>query len=289
MRGIPFRVLGGCYGKGVLYLRRLPFKGRLLVCDMDGTLLDSGSKVSRENKLALERFVDGGGLFTVATGRMEKTVIQYLSDLPVNVPAIVYNGAAIYDFKTDKMLWKDNLPWSIIEPAKQVIRRFPDIGTVVYREGETYFVRQNNYTHEHMIRENFKPIIAELEDIPQPWFKIILTWEPAKLPEVEEFLKGFNEPFRQVYSEPQFLELLNHSVSKGNALKVLTKMLGLSKACVIAMGDNPNDVELITEADIGIAVGNAHNILKAAADICCVDNDRNAVSEVIELLYKLQK
>jgi len=82
----------------------LPFSNRLLICDMDGTLLDSNSRVSMENKEALDRFVAGGGFFTVATGRMEESVMKYLQDLPVNLPAIIYNGAAIYDFHTNRML-----------------------------------------------------------------------------------------------------------------------------------------------------------------------------------------
>lgn len=260
---------------------RLPFEGRLLVCDMDGTLLDSSSKVSKENKAALDRFVEGGGLFTVATGRMEKSVMQYLPELPVNIPAIVYNGAAIYDFQKNKVIWQDNLAPSVINPVKQVMEKFPDVGVQFYHGGRTYFVRENEYTYAHMIRENFKPIIAEIEDIPQPWFKIILAWEPEKLREVEAFLKGFGEPFRQVYSEPQFLELLSQNASKGSALNELTQMLGLTDSFVVAMGDNLNDVELINEANIGIAVENAHSLLKAAADISCTHHDRNAVSEVI--------
>ena len=265
-------------------MRRLPFEGRLLVCDMDGTLLNSKSKVSKENKEALERFVEGGGLFTVATGRMEISVIPYLSDLPVNVPAILYNGAAIYDFGKNKILWEDNLQPGVINPIKQVIERFPGIGVEFFHGGRAYFVKQNEFTEAHMIRENFKPVITEVDEVPLPWFKSILAWDPKKLREVEEFLNGFHEPFTQVYSEPQFLELLNLNASKGNALKVLTQMLGISKSSVIAMGDNLNDVELIREADIGIAVENAHSRLKAIADICCAHHDRNAVSEVIEWL-----
>jgi len=263
-------------------VRRLPYEGRLLVCDMDGTLLDSSGKVSEENKAALDRFVEGGGLFTVATGRPVEAVKSYLPDLPVNVPTILYNGAVIYDFKTEKVCWEDNLMPNIIHPITQVIEHFPGIGIQVCHGSRIYLVRQNEYTRAHMIREKFKPIIAELDDIPQPWIKILLAWEPEKLSDVEAFLNGFSEPFRHVYSEPQFLEILNKGVSKGNALKVLTNKLGLSKACVIAMGDNLNDVELIEEANIGIAVGNAHSSLKAAADICCAHHDRNAVSEVID-------
>lgn len=272
----------------------LPFKGKLLVCDMDGTLLDSNSRLSKGNKAALDRFVEGGGLFTIATGRMEKSVMQYLQDLPVNLPAIVYNGAAIYDFQTDRVLWQDNLVPGISEPVKKVIERFPDIGVEFYHAGMTYFARENRYTFEHMLRERFEPIIVSVDEVPQPWSKIILAWDPSRLSEVEEFLKRFQSPlsnatnnqvpFSQVYSEPQFLELLNRNVSKGSALKVLIEMSGLDKTCVISMGDNLNDLELIREANVGIAVENAHETLKEAADLCCCHHNLNAVSEVINWL-----
>ena len=265
-------------------MSRLPFKDRLLISDMDGTLLDSKGRVSRENKEALDRFVEGGGLFTVATGRMEKSILRFLPDIPMNVPAIVYNGAAIYDFKKDKILWQDNLTPSVLEPVKQIIKQFPGIGVEFYHGGKTYFAGENEYTLAHTKREQFKPIISEPEDIPQPWYKVILAWDPAKLKDVEEYLGKFDDSFRHTYSEPQFLELLNKHTSKGHALKVLTGMPGLSDSCVIAMGDNLNDVELIKEANIGIAVGNAHSILKIAADFCCTHHDSNAVSEVIEWL-----
>lgn len=270
-------------------MRQFPYKGRLLVCDMDGTLLDSCGKVSKENRAALERFVEGGGLFTVATGRSEESVMPYLPDLPINVPAILYNGAAIYDFKSKRICWGDNLAPSIINPLMRVIKRFPGIGIQLCHDRKIYLVRQNDYTFTHMMREKFKPIIAEVDDIPQPWIKILLAWEPKKLREVEEFLNSFSEPFRHVYSEPQFLELLNKNVSKGNSLKVLIQMLGLSEVCVIAMGDNLNDMELIKEANIGIAVSNAHSSLKVAADRCCGHHDSNAVSEVIEWLKELHE
>ncbi len=265
-------------------MRRLPFEGRLLVCDMDGTLLNSNSLVSSENKAALKRFVEGGGLFTVATGRMEQSVMRYLSDLPINVPAIVYNGAAIYDFKTGRLLWEDNLSSAVVGPVEKVMERFPGIGVEFFHGGRTYMVTENEYTVAHMLREKIQPVITKIEDIPQPWQKIIFAWDPEKLKPVEEYLKDFDEPFRTVYSEPYFLELLNTNTSKGQALKVLTGMLGLADACVIAMGDNLNDVELIEEAHVGIAVENAHGKVKAAADVCCTHHDRHAVSEVIEWL-----
>jgi len=268
--------------KGCIDLKRLPFKGKLLVCDMDGTLLNRSSKLSCENVTALKRFVDGGGLFTVATGRMEQSVVSYLDMLPVNVPAIVYNGAGIYDFKQGKLLWQANLDTVVAGPVNQVMEKFPGISVQIYHGGRTYFVSENEYSEAHRIRENFEPVRTKMEEVPEPWFKIILAWDPPKLADVEEFLKGFDLPFRQVYSEPQFLELLNPYATKGSALKVLMDLIGIDRSSVVTMGDNLNDIELIKEAGTGIAVANAHSGLKAVADMCCTDNDNHAVAQVID-------
>jgi Cof subfamily protein (haloacid dehalogenase superfamily) len=269
-------------------LSQLPFEGRLLVCDMDGTLLDSSSKISTENIQALERFVAGGGLFTVATGRMEWSVLLYRDILPINVPGIVYNGAAIYDFRTGSILWQADLDTGIAGMVRDVIEKFPEISVQVYHGGRSYFVRENEYSEAHSKRERFEPVRTELDGVPAPWFKIIIGWDPRKLKDVEEFLKGYEADgrgiFRQVYSEPHFLELLNPGATKGSALKVLTGITGIDRSRVISMGDNFNDIELIKEAGTGIAVGNAASALKAAADMCCADHDHDAVSEVIRWL-----
>jgi len=169
----------------------------------------------------------------------------------------------------------------VIDPVKEVVARYPEIGVELYHGGMVYFAGENRYTYEHMLREKFDPIIMAIDDVPQPWYKIILAWDPDRLPEVERFLMKFPTLFSQVYSEPQFLELLNLNTSKGNALKRLINMLGLNHTFVIAMGDNLNDMEMIREANVGIATGNAHTALKAAADLCCSHHDLNAVSEVI--------
>jgi len=270
--------------RGVYNVSQLPFAGKLLITDMDGTLLDSSAKISKENKDAINRFIEGGGLFTVATGRMEKSVKRFFPELPLNVPAILYNGAAIYDFKKEKVLWQTTLPLDAIDPIIRVIEKFPGMGVQIYHGGNIYFARQNEYTTAHMEREKLRPIIAEPAEIPRPWRKVLFAWDPEKLKVVEESLTGCGNLFRYTYSEPFFLEILNRNTSKGNALKVLTEMLGISKSSVIAMGDNLNDIEMIEQASIGIAVENAHEALKVAADICCGHHDQNAVSQVIRWL-----
>lgn len=262
-------------------MREKPFEGRLLVCDMDGTLLDSRSRVSVENKKALERFVEGGGLFTVATGRMEKMVAPYLADLPVNVPAIVYNGAAVYDFRADRMLWQCFLPDSAENVAKEILDRFPGAGMQLYYNSRIHVIRENNVTYSHMLREGFEPVYCGIHDVPLPWTKILIAWEQDRLTEVERYLKDYAGLYHYVYSDPQYIELLNIEASKGRALKELKSLSGIAFKSIVAVGDNMNDMEMLKEATVGIAVDNAHESLKACARMCCCSNDGHAVSEVI--------
>lgn len=263
-------------------MKKLPFKNMLLVSDMDGTLLDSNSKVSEKNREAICRFVEGGGLFTVATGRMEFAVRSYLDVLPLNVPAILYNGASIYDFKNERVLWSSCLPCNMRQLAEDAITTFPGIGISIFHNGDIFFAATNIETHKHEVREGLTPIVTGIENIPEPWYKIILTWEPDKLKHVEKFLENRTESFHMVYSEPQFLELLQKDTSKGHALKKLVEMLDNPELCIVAMGDNMNDIEMIKEAGVGIAVENANILLKEKADICCVHHDLHAVSQVID-------
>lgn len=269
-------------------MNKYPFKNILLVSDMDGTLLDSSSKVSEQNREAICRFVEGGGLFTVATGRMEFAVRSYLDVLPLNIPAILYNGASIYDFKNERVLWSSCLSSNMRQVAEEAISAFPGIGVTIFHEGEVYFATENIETAKHRVREGFIPIITEVGNIPEPWYKIILTWEPQKLKAVEKFLENRTESFHMVYSEPQFLELLQKDTSKGHALKKLVEMIDNPQICVVAMGDNMNDIEMIKQAGIGIAVENANVLLKEKADICCVHHDLHAVSQVIDWIEKGQ-
>lgn len=262
-------------------LSNYPFRGKMLVTDMDGTLLDVKARISEANHRAIKRFIAGGGLFTVATGRMFKAVEPYLPVLSMNIPAIVYNGAAIYDFSTNKILWQNCLPDNLENVGEDILRHFPDVGLEVFHGEDLYLPSQNAETAKHAIREGFHPIFSCLKDIPKPWFKMLVASKPEQLLEVEAFLKNRTEEFDSVYSEPQFLELLDRNVSKGNALKRLAQMLNFPCDCIVAMGDNRNDIEMLKAAGTGIAVANAHLDTARAANMMCSHHDQDALAEVI--------
>ncbi len=279
-------LFSGCLNaavKGVESLMQdMPYKDILLVCDMDHTLLDSHSTVSERNRVALIKFVESGGHFTIATGRMEGAVKPYISGLPIDVPAILYNGARIYDFKKNEIVWQKCLENNIVDILKDLYNCFEDIGIEIYNGYEIYIVRENIEIKKHIIKERTTPVTCKLEEVPLPWVKVILACEHKRLKEIENYLKDKASHFRTVFSEPQFLELLHSSVSKGDALNRLKDILGYSYTRTVSVGDNLNDVELIRNAEVGIAVGNSHPYLMEIADMCCCHNDDDAVAQVIE-------
>jgi Cof subfamily protein (haloacid dehalogenase superfamily) len=260
-------------------------KTKLLITDMDGTLLDSKQQVSAENLVSIKRFVEEGGLFTIATGRMTKTVFPYLPILPINAPAILFNGTVIYDFKKNEILWEKHLAGDeSMNLLGRLREEFPELGIEIFHGDEIYLLNENEETVNHFCREKIIPVKTNLENIPFPCYKILVAWDPGKLLQVEEFLKSAGPSLRYTYSEPQFLEILDAGCSKGNALKELIKILDISKENVVALGDNLNDIELIREAGTGIAVENAHPELKKNADMLTTGNDDHAVSSVLKML-----
>jgi Cof subfamily protein (haloacid dehalogenase superfamily) len=267
-------------------MNKARFNGYLLVTDMDGTLLNSTKSISKENHEAIKRFVDQGGLFTLATGRITSSVKRFADQLPINAPAILYNGAVIHDFKTSKDVWQRTLDESVKEVLDRVMERFPEAGVEIYCGGEPYFIRENEITDYHRRMEGFsRPKISGYEQLKEPWFKVLLAWNPERLDEVEAYTANEqNKQVTWVRSDAKYLEILPADATKGHALEHLMEMLGIEKDKCIAMGDHLNDLEMIRRAGIGIAVANAHETLTMASNRSCKHHDEHAVADVVEWL-----
>ena len=262
------------------------FSKTLLLCDMDGTLLNSNHQISEENQAALNDFVDNGGWFTVATGRREGSIMNYASKLPINAPAILYNGAVIYDFNEKKVLWKNCLPAETMGIVADLAAHFPGLGIEIFHNDNVYFYKQNEYTMLHEKIDRFSPCILPVELIPKPWYKVLLTWDPERLKDVALFLNTYKEVIRAVFSEPHYLELTSKNASKDHALGQLIKILDISYSDVISIGDNLNDLEMIKISGTGIAVGNSHPELKKIAKLCCCHNDEHSIPDALRLVRK---
>jgi len=259
------------------------FDGILLCTDLDETLLATDKSVSDENLKAIEYFKNQGGYFTFNTGRVPQGAKLILEYLRPNVPACTYNGAGIYDYEKDKLIWGTYLGRKVIDIMDYVFEKIPESGVVVCTDTTVYFSRRNYRTDMYRKIERLQEINTDYHDITEPIKKVVFVAEADIILKVRKFLlsNNFGNEYDFVQSDAYYYEILPAGASKGTGLKKLAEILGVSPDKTIAIGDNENDISMIKEAKLGIAVGNATDTVKAAADIITVTNDENAIAKII--------
>ena len=125
------------------------FKGMLLACDMDGTLLDDSKQIPAENLRALQYFTKQGGRLSLATGRSPHAIGIYIDQLPVNAPYSVMNGSLICD-ENRKILYCSGMPYETKEMIEHVLLNNSQFGCEVFT-AETALIRQmSDHTLQHM-------------------------------------------------------------------------------------------------------------------------------------------
>lgn len=263
-----------------------PFANHLLVSDMDGTLLTGEFTVPERNIRAVRRFMEQGGLFAVATGRMMRSAARYLAEIPPNVPCILANGSVIARLRDDRILWADALPPEIVPLLSGVMREFPDVGTEIYRGAEVYILNATPGTDQHIGIENFRYRQVPIGEVPQGgWQKALFTGEPERLRQVQAFVERRKHAgLRFVFSGPLYYEILSADVSKGSALKKLAEMLRIPMENTIAIGDYYNDAELVAAAGFGAVVEGSPRELRESARLVTGPCAGGAVADLIEHL-----
>lgn len=259
------------------------FDGILICTDLDDTLLTSDKKVSHENSEAIEHFKSEGGYFTFATGRVPEGARLILDFIKPNAPVISFNGAAIYDFEKDKYLWKRPLDRESIKVAELIDRTLPNCGIEVCCAYTNYFSKVNYHTERHKILEKFPDNYVDYHDVTDDWIKVIFMEDEDRLYEVRDVIakSQWADKFEFVKTSPWYYEMLVRGSTKGSAVPQLANLLGLDPRRTIGMGDNENDMSLMTDTGIGIAVANAIEPIRLAADYVTVDNNSHALAKVV--------
>ena len=271
----------------------------LLVSDMDGTLLNNQGLVSNENIEAIKKFQSMGGRFTLATGRPQSFTWRVLESITLDAPAILYNGAVIYDFKEDKVLWEKVFEEDIKDLIRKLYDKFPEVGIgiscgdkyFILRHSEntlrtqreekiTYYSADENFVKEH---ENTELLYDAWE---RPWNKVLISDTTGNLREVERFIVDNYKKASITTGGLESLEIGPEGVSKGEALKLLAKEMGISLDKIIAVGDNLNDVEMLKTAGHSFAVANCREELKDCADYIICSNEEHALVELTDWILK---
>ena len=252
---------------------------------MDGTLLNSKKQITDTDRKAIDRFRSLGGHFTVATGRTIQAFQQYVAMLELDMPVIMYNGAAIHDYVSGKTLYTHPLPDKAKEMAIELLGRMPQAGGEVLKTEGTYVFSNTEYQQLHTRICNIVPIYRELPDIEDGgWLKVLFSLAPEDVGLMELTVRqlGCDKYADFVKSSDIFLEMLPLGVSKGSALEQYRTLDGMEDFTFVSIGDFDNDLEMIKTADLGACPANAEEVVKNSADLVLEHtNDDGAVAELI--------
>lgn len=265
------------------------FEGMLFCSDLDGTLFSKDKTVSKQNLEAIEYFKSEGGLFTFITGRMPKTSKEICDIVKPNAPYGCINGGGIYDHREGKYLWNIELPKEALELVKHVEEQLPDMGISLNTESNVYFRKDNSAMVYMRSVTGLSNITCTYDDLDEILLKVAFGHDDEE--QMLSLIKLLNNhPKASCYdfirTERRLYEILPKGVNKGLALKKMADLLGVNMSKTIAVGDYNNDISMIQEAGIGIAVANAIDEVKAVADYITVSNNENAIATIIDGLDK---
>lgn len=261
------------------------FKGILLCTDVDGTLLSSDGGISDKNRKAIEHFKREGGMFTFITGRVPLTSQNIWKMIEPNISFGCINGGGVYDHKKSEYKWITLAPTGIIDIAEYVYDNMPDMGIQVNTPDNIYTCNNNSAMERFYQITGIAKNYCKLDQVKEGIVKIIFGDEVEQnIQKLSELLKSHPLAcdFDFVRSEKTLYEILPKGINKGTALKKLCELMDLDINKTIAVGDYDNDIGMLNAAKIGIAVSNATDNAKAAADMVTVSNDENAIAKIIE-------
>lgn len=261
---------------------------KLIVLDLDGTLTNSKKEISPRNRETLIRIQEQGVRLVLASGRPTYGITPLANELRMNEFGgfiLSYNGGEIINWETQEMIYENVLPNDIIPLLYESARSYRltiltyDGNEIVTENSRDTYVRKEAFLNKMAVRETND----FLTDITLPVAKCLIVGEADRLipleAELSLRLQGRINVFR---SEPYFLELVPQGIDKALSLAVLLQETGIRREEVIAIGDGYNDLSMIKFAGLGIAMKNAQEPVKKAADYITLSNDEDGVAEAVD-------
>ena len=261
---------------------------KVLVLDIDGTLTNSKKEITKATKDAIWGAIERGHKVMLASGRPTPGMRRYEEELELSKYGgylLSFNGARIVDCANGDIVYQRTLPMSIV-PKLYYYAKEHDCGIITYL-GDT--VISAFEPDEYIILEagiNGLPIQV-VEDFPHfidfEVNKCLMTAPPEKAERIEKDLQEQYGDRLSIYrSEPFFIEIMPKDVNKATSLSRVLPVVGASREDAICCGDGYNDISMIEYAGLGVAMGNAQEAVKQAADYITGTNDEDGLVQVIE-------
>lgn len=257
---------------------------KLVAFDVDGTLVGRDLVVRPAVREAIAVMQSRGVLGCLITGRMYRAAVGYARELGFETPLVCYQGAAIVDPRDDAMLRETALPAPAVLEVMRLAAEL-DVHLQLYRDDRYFCERANQYSALYASLSGVEPVIVpslEAEFGGRSATKAVAIAGPERASElVERFTAALGARAYVTRSYPEFIEILNPAVDKGEALRFVAQKLGIEMHDVMAIGDSWNDAPLLEAAGLGIAMGSAPPELRAVAAGIVADVAHDGVAEAL--------
>lgn len=266
----------------------------LVASDVDGTLIDDAERVTARTRAAVQTVVESGTPFVLATGRPPRWLAPVVDGLGFAPLAVCANGAVLYDADADRVIRASTLSVETLAwLADLVDYELPGAGLAAERIGATahdtataQFVSAPGYEHAWLNPEHTEMAPEDL--LSAPAVKMLIRLPGASSADMATKLRPLvGERADLTYSTNNgLIEVSAPGVTKASGLKLMAQHLDVAHDRIVAFGDMPNDIPMLTMAGHGVAVENAHPEAKAAADEVTATNSADGVALVLERLWK---
>lgn len=261
-------------------------KYKMLVLDLDDTLLTDDLRISDYNKKRLIEAQEAGVYVVLASGRPTPAMLPFAKELELahfGSYIISFNGAQIVSMRDQEVLFDQSLTKEEIHDLHDFSLEH-NVHIITYINGSVVSETHSEYIdfetkllsmpHNHV--SCFKSAVTGSS------VKCLMLEEPSYLKQVEARLKTAKPHLSVAISKPFFLEIMPNGIDKAASIKVLADRLGILQQEIIAVGNAGNDLSMIEYAGLGVWVDNVTPELRDRGDLIVASNNNNGVAEVVE-------
>lgn len=262
---------------------------KIFFTDLDGTLLTTEKEITPATRTALKQWAEAGNKLVLSSGRAIESVNNVRTTLGLNFPGMYLigcNGGEIYDCDNEEIISRTPLTYAQTALALKTAK---EQGIHCHTYTDTHIVSPADNEELRYYRRAIHTPVIICEDVLSA-----LDKEPCKCIAIEIHNKEKLEHFRQtllplvegelnlLYSNDKYLEIFPASSGKGTAIQKLCSLLNIPLSNTLAAGDEANDLSMIQAAAIGIAMQNAKDCVKQAADLITqTDNDHDGLAPIL--------
>jgi Cof subfamily protein (haloacid dehalogenase superfamily) len=259
---------------------------RLVASDLDGTLLLPDRTLSPRTVRVLREVVEAGIVLVLVSARPPRTLRPLAQELQAKGLAICCNGALIYDLEGAAIVQHWPCPPEVVQTLVRRLRELAPGVSFALELGETLGCEPEYASRVPLLWGSAPQVLDVLELCQRPVTKLLVRHPTIDRDELLETVRELGgDAILATHSGAPQVEVSAGGIEKASALAWLAHSLGILQQDVVAFGDMPNDVPMLSWAGHGVAVGNAHEQVLAVADEVTASNDDDGVARVLERLF----